>query len=106
MVLDLCHKISAIKYISFHTEPINSRILFKNIKLCRTIILSVLLGCENWSVTVREKYRLRDFERHRVVRKVCEHKDEGVAGGAGKMHNKLLLLASLCYGGFWVVLGC
>jgi len=38
------------------------------------------------------------------VRKVFEPKDEGVAGRTGKMHNKLLLLASLCYDGFGVVL--
>lgn len=37
-----------------------------------------------------------------AVRKVFGREDEGVAGGGGKMHNKLLL-ASLCYGGFW---GC
>lgn len=37
-----------------------------------------------------------------VVRKVFGPKEESVAGGAGKMHNKLLLLASLCYGGFGV----
>jgi len=62
VVLELCRKISAIKYISFHTEPINYRILFKNIELCRTIILSVLLGCENWYVTVREEYSRKEFE--------------------------------------------
>jgi hypothetical protein len=36
---------------------------FKNVKLCITIILRVLFGCENWSVTVREEYRLREFQR-------------------------------------------
>ena len=33
-----------------------------NIKIYRTIILSVVLyGCENWSLTLREEHRLRVF---------------------------------------------
>jgi hypothetical protein len=37
------------------------------IKICRTIILSVLYGCETWSLTSREECRLRVFE-NRVLR--------------------------------------
>jgi hypothetical protein len=50
------------KRISLHIEPINSRILFKNIKIYRIIVFPVLFWCENWSVAVREEYRLRGFE--------------------------------------------
>ena len=40
------------------------------IKICRTIILSVVLcGCETWSLTLREECRLRVFE-NRVLRRI------------------------------------
>jgi hypothetical protein len=39
---------------------------FKDIKLCITIILRVLFGRENWTATVREEYRLREFQRIRL----------------------------------------
>jgi len=40
------------------------------IKICRTIILLVVLyGCETWSLTLRDKRRLRVFE-NRVLRSV------------------------------------
>jgi hypothetical protein len=39
------------------------------IKICRTIILPVVLyGCETWSLTLREERRLRLFE-NRVLRR-------------------------------------
>ena len=51
---------------------LSSRLLSKNIniKIYRTIILSVVLyGCETWSFTLREERRLRVFE-NRVLRSV------------------------------------
>jgi hypothetical protein len=59
-------------------NPLSSSLLSKNvkIKIYRTIILSVVLyGCENWSLTLREKCRLRVFEnrvlsRHPILEKV------------------------------------
>ena len=40
------------------------------IKIYKTIILPVVLyGCEAWSLTLREKYRLRVFE-NRILRKI------------------------------------
>jgi hypothetical protein len=57
-------------------------LLFKNIKIkiYRTIILHVVLsGCETWSVTSREKHRLRVFES-RVLRKICGPKRDEVIG--------------------------
>jgi len=51
---------------------LSSRLLSKNtkIKIYRTIFLSVVLyGCETWSLTSREKCRLRVFE-NRVLRRI------------------------------------
>ena len=48
------------------------------IKIYRTIILPVVLyGCETWSLTLREKRRLRVFE-NRVLRKVFGPKRDEV----------------------------
>ena len=44
---------------------LSSKLLSKNlrIKICRTIILPVVLsGCETWSLTLREERKLRVFE--------------------------------------------
>ena len=51
---------------------LSSSLLSKNfkIKIFRTIILPVVLyGCETWSLTLREKHRLRVFE-NRVLRRI------------------------------------
>jgi hypothetical protein len=48
-----------------------SRLLSKNlnIKMYRTIILPVVLyGCETWSLTLREKHRVRVFENRVLMR--------------------------------------
>ena len=43
---------------------INCIIILLNIKIYRTIILSVVLyGCETWSLTLREERKLRVFEK-------------------------------------------
>jgi len=46
---------------------LSSNLLSKNIKICRTIILSVLYGCETWLFTLRKERRLRMF-KSRVLR--------------------------------------
>ena len=49
---------------------LSSSLISKNtkIKTCRTVVLPVVLyGCETWSLTWREKRRLRLFE-NRVLR--------------------------------------
>jgi len=51
---------------------LSSSLLSKNIKIkiYRTIILLfALYGCATWSVTLREKHRLRVFE-NRVLRRI------------------------------------
>jgi hypothetical protein len=51
---------------------LSSHLLLKNLKIriCKTMILPVVLyGCETWSLTLREEYRLRVFE-NRVLKRV------------------------------------
>jgi len=67
-----------------------SSLLSKNlkIKLCRTIILPVVLyGCKTWSLTLREKRRLRLFE-NRVLRTIFGPKRDEVTGEWRKIHNE------------------
>jgi hypothetical protein len=50
-------------------------------KIYKTIILFVVFyGCDTWSLTLREKPRLRVFE-NRVLSRIFGHKREEVAGG-------------------------
>jgi len=61
---------------------LSSRLLTKNlkIKIYRTIFLpDILYGCETWSLTLREKRRLRVFE-NRVLRRVFEPKRDELTG--------------------------
>ena len=51
---------------------LSSRLLSKNlkIKIYKTIILPVVIyGCETWSLTLREEFRLRVFE-NRILRQI------------------------------------
>ena len=67
---------------------LSSRLLSKNlkIKIYRTIILPVILyGCETWSVTLREKRRLRVFENS-MLRRVFGPKRDEVTGEWRKLH--------------------
>jgi hypothetical protein len=57
---------------------LSSRLISKNlkIKIYKTVILPVVLyWCETWSLTLREKHRLRVFE-NRVLRKIFGPKRE------------------------------
>jgi hypothetical protein len=55
----------------------------------KTVILPVVLyGCETWSLTLREEYRLRVFE-NRVLRIFGPKKDE-VTGGWRNLHSEEL----------------
>jgi hypothetical protein len=60
------------------------------IRIYKTIILPVVLyGCETWSLTLREEYRLRVFE-NRVLRRIFGPRWEEVTGGWRKLHNEEL----------------
>ena len=69
---------------------LSSSCLSKNIKIkvCGTIILPVLYGCETWSLTVREERRLRMF-KNRVLRRTGPKRNE-VTGEWRKLYNKEL----------------
>jgi hypothetical protein len=45
-----------------------------------------LYGCETWSLTLREEYRLREFE-NRVLRRIFGPKKDEVMGEWRKLHN-------------------
>jgi hypothetical protein len=47
----------------------------------------VLYGCETWSLTLREKHKVRVFES-RVLRKIFGPKRQEVTGGWRKLHNE------------------
>jgi hypothetical protein len=49
----------------------------------------VLYGCETWSLTLREEYRLRVFE-NRVLRRIFGPKRDEVTGEWRKLHNEKL----------------
>jgi hypothetical protein len=61
---------------------LSSRLLSRNVKvkIYKTIILPVVFyGCETWSLTLREEYRLRVFE-NRVLRRIFGPKKDEVTG--------------------------
>jgi hypothetical protein len=60
-------------------------------KVCITVInLPVILyGCESWSLTWREKRRLRVFE-NRVLRRIFGPKRDEVTGEWRKLHDEEL----------------
>jgi hypothetical protein len=60
------------------------------IRIYKTTILPVVLyGCETWSLTLREKHRLRVFE-NRVLRRIFGPKRDEVTGEWRKLHNEEL----------------
>jgi hypothetical protein len=60
------------------------------IKINMTIILHVVLhGCEIWSLTLREKRRLKVFE-NRVLRRIFGTKRDEVTWKWRKLHNEEL----------------
>jgi len=48
-----------------------------------------LYGCETWSLTLREKRRVRVFE-NRVLRRIFGHKRDEMTGKWRKLHNEEL----------------
>jgi hypothetical protein len=60
----------------------------QRVKIYKTIILPpVLYGCETWSLTLNEEYRLRVFE-NRVLRRIFGPKRDGITGEWRKLHNE------------------
>jgi hypothetical protein len=66
--------------------------LSKNVKtkISVTIILHIVLyGCETWSLTVRDKHRLRVF-KYGVLNNTFGHKRGEVMGECRRLHNDYL----------------
>jgi hypothetical protein len=60
------------------------------IKTYKTIILPVVLyGCETWSLTLKEEYKLKTFE-NRMLRRIFRPKRDEIIGGWRKMNNEQL----------------
>jgi hypothetical protein len=54
----------------------------------KTIILPIVLyGCENWSLTIREDHRLREF-KNRTLRRIFGPKRGEIIGGWRKLRNE------------------
>jgi hypothetical protein len=51
--------------------------------------LTEFIGCETWSLTLREEHRLRVFE-NRVLRRIFGPKRDEVTGDRRKLHNEEL----------------
>ena len=69
---------------------LSSRLISKNLKIriYRTIILPVALcGCETWSLTLREKRKLRVFE-NTVLRRIFLPRREEVTEEWRRLHNE------------------
>jgi hypothetical protein len=69
---------------------LSSHLVSRNLKIriYSTVILHVVLyGCETWSLTLREKHRLRVFEDW-LLRRIFEPKRDEVTGGRRKLHNE------------------
>jgi len=68
---------------------LSSRLLSKNLKIYRTIILPVVLcGCEIWSLTLQEERKLRVFE-NMVLRRIFGPRRDEVTG-EWRWHNEEL----------------
>jgi hypothetical protein len=71
---------------------LSSRLLSRNVKvkIYKTINLTVVLyGCETWSLTLRERNRLRVFE-NRILRRIFGPNRDDVTGEWRKLHNEEL----------------
>jgi hypothetical protein len=66
-----------LQLTSFGAEFFVFQFAIQKIKIYKTTIFPVLYGCETWSLTLREKRRLRVFE-NRVLRRVFGPKRDEV----------------------------
>ncbi|KAJ4448560.1 hypothetical protein ANN_10578 [Periplaneta americana] len=87
---EIKHRINMGNACYYSVEKLlSSSLLSKNLKvrIYKTVILPVVLyGCETWTLTLREEYRLRVFE-NKVLRKIFGAKRDEVTGEWRKLHN-------------------
>jgi hypothetical protein len=65
---------------------LSSSLLSKNFKINNCNFDFVMYGCETWSLTLREKCRLKVFE-NRVLRRIFGPKRDEVTEEWRKLHN-------------------
>jgi hypothetical protein len=69
---------------------LSSSLLYKNIKIKKiytiTVLLVVLYGCENWSLTMKGGRRLKTFE-NRLLRNIFVSKRLVIRGDGRKLKN-------------------
>jgi hypothetical protein len=76
---------SARNHLSTHLQSRNTKIkIYKNI-----ILPAALYGCETWSLTLREEYRLRVFN-NTVMRNIFGTNREEVTGDWRRLQNEEL----------------
>jgi hypothetical protein len=68
---------------------LSSSLLFRAIKICRTITLQIVYGCKTWSLILREERRLRVFE-NRMLRRIFGPKTDEIAAESRKLHKEEL----------------
>jgi len=76
---------------------LSSRLLskFLQIKIYRTIILSVVLyGCVTWLLTLREERRLRVFD-NRVLRRIFGPRRDELTRELRKLHMRNLMICTV-----------
>jgi hypothetical protein len=56
--------------------------------LYKTVIVTVLYGCETWSLTLRGEHRLRVLE-NRALRRIFGSKRDDATGEWTKLHNEV-----------------
>ncbi|KAJ4436473.1 hypothetical protein ANN_16504 [Periplaneta americana] len=87
---EIKHRINMGNACYYSVEKLlSSSLLSKNLKvrIYKTVILPVALyGCETWTLTLREEYRLKVFE-NKVLRKIFGAKRDEVTGKWKKLHN-------------------
>ncbi|KAJ4434458.1 hypothetical protein ANN_23020 [Periplaneta americana] len=90
---EIKHRINMGNACYYSVEKLlSSSLLSKNLKvrIYKTVILPVVLyGCETWTLTLREEYRLRVFE-NKMLRKIFGAKRDEVTGEWRKLHNREL----------------
>jgi hypothetical protein len=89
----------------FVQNILSSSLLSKCVKIMiyRTIILLVVLyACETWSLTLREKCRLRVF-KNRVLRRIFGAKRDNVTGEWRRLRNKELYALYTSLSIIWVI---
>ncbi|KAJ4450411.1 hypothetical protein ANN_01835 [Periplaneta americana] len=87
---EIKHRINMGNACYYSVEKLlSSSLLSKKLKvrIYKTVILPVVLyGCQTWTLTLREKQRLRVFE-NKVLRKIFGAKRDEVTGEWRKLHN-------------------